>query len=95
MKSNPATRTRYFERRSKKLLALLERYPGDAAEAVRERPFDLFLPPPDNENEPLPDNGHEPLPDAPPVQGGDEPSPTDRRNEYPPVEDRSIRSNSI
>jgi len=94
-KNNPATRTRYFERRSKKLLALLERYPGDAAEAVRERPFGLFLPPPDNEFEPPPDNGREPSPVTPPARDGDEPSPTDRRNEYPPVEDRSIRSNSI
>ena len=95
IKSNPATRTRYFERRSKKLLVLLERYPGDAAEAVRERPFDLFLPPPENENEPLPDNGRELSPDEPPVPSDKEPSPTERRGAYPPVEDRSIRSNSI
>ena len=95
VKSNPATRTRYFERRSKKLLVLLERYPGDAAEAVRERPFDLFLPPPENENEPLPDNGRELPPDEPPVPSDKEPSSTDPRSAYPPVEDRSIRSNPI
>ncbi|MCR4346061.1 MAG: monofunctional biosynthetic peptidoglycan transglycosylase [Sulfuricaulis sp.] len=95
VKSNPATRTRYFDRRSKKLLVLLERYPGDAAEAVRERPFDLFLPPPENENELLPDNGSELSPDVPPVPSDKEPSPTERRSAYPPVEDRSIRSNPI
>ena len=94
-KNNPATHTRYFERRSKKLLALLERYPGDAAEAVRERPFDLFLPPPDNDNEPSPDSGREPPVDEPPPQSRDEPSPPDKNNELPPVEERSIRSNSI
>ncbi len=95
VKNNPATHTRYFERRWKKILALLERYPGDAAETVRERPFELFLPPPDNENESPPDNGNEPLPDVPPAQSGDEPPPVDKRNNLPPVEDRSIRSNSI
>jgi len=68
IKSNPATRSQYFERRSKKLLALLERYPGDAAEAVRERPFDLFLPPPENENELPPEYGHEPIPQSVPTE---------------------------
>jgi len=90
VKNNPATRTRYFEQRSKKLLALLERYPGDAAEAVRERPFDLFLPPPDNGTEAPADNG-----DEPPPESGDEPPPAQKRNELPPVEDRSIRPHSI
>lgn len=104
VKSNPATRSRFFERRSKKLLALLERYPGDAAETVRERPFDLFLPPPDGGTEAAPDNGHELWPsEPPPVEGGGEPPPEagdeappagDDR-EYPPVEERSIRSDSL
>lgn len=94
-KNNPATHTRNFERRSKKLLALLERYPGDAAETVRERPFDLFLPPPENGSETPADNGHEPLPDEPPVESGAEPPPADNSNEYPPVEERSIRPHSI
>ena len=104
VKNNPATQTRQFERRSKKLLALLERYPGDAAETVRERPFDLFLPPPDNGSETAPDNGHELWPAAPPPVGGgdeslpeagDEPPPPDGDREYPPVEERSIRSDSL
>lgn len=96
VKNNPATRTRYFERRSKKLLALLERYPGDAAEAVRERPFDLFLPPPENGNETPPDNMTEPPPDErPAVEDNDAPPAQERQNEYPPVEDRSIRPRSF
>jgi monofunctional biosynthetic peptidoglycan transglycosylase len=105
VKNNPATHTRYFERRSKKLLALLERYPGDAAETVRERPFDLFLPPPDNGSETPPDGKHELWPaEPPPVEGGDEPLPeagdeqppaVDSEREYPPVEERSIRSDSL
>lgn len=90
-KNNPATRTRNFERRSKKLLALLERYPGDSAETVRERPFDLFLPSPDNGNEPPADNVDQP----PPVESRDEPLPAPKRDEFPPVEERSIRSNSL
>jgi hypothetical protein len=112
VKNNPATQTRHFERRSKKLLALLERYPGDAAETVRERPFDLFLPPPDNGTEAPPDSGHELWPaEPPPVEGrdepppevgdeplpeaGDEPPPADSDGAYPPVEERSIRSDSL
>ncbi len=85
VKHNPATRTRYFERRSKKLLALLERYPGDAAEAVRPRPFELSLPPPDN--------GHElwPAESDSASEGEAEVPPPDVKNEYPPVEERSIR----
>ncbi len=78
VKNNPATHTRYFERRSKKLLSLLERYPGDAVDEVYRRPPELFTPPPDN--------GHEPLPDEPPPDG---------RNDFPPVDDRSIRANPI
>jgi monofunctional biosynthetic peptidoglycan transglycosylase len=105
VKNNPATHTRYFERRSKKLLALLERYPGDAAETVRERPFDLFLPPPDNGSETPPDGKLELWPaepppvesgDEPPLpEAGDEPPPADSDGEYPPVEERSIRSDSL
>jgi monofunctional glycosyltransferase len=104
VKNNPATRTRFFERRSNKLLALLERYPGDAAETVRERPFDLFLPPPDNGSETPPDGKHELWPAEPPPEqsddeplpeAGDEPPPADSDREYPPVEERSIRSDSL
>ncbi|GAB4507340.1 MAG: hypothetical protein Tsb0026_02380 [Sulfuricaulis sp.] len=95
VKNNPATHTRSFDRRSKKLLTLLERYPGDAAEAVRERPFDLFLPPPDNGTESTVDEEDEPLPDEPPVENGDEPPPVNEREELPPVEDRSFRPRSI
>jgi monofunctional biosynthetic peptidoglycan transglycosylase len=104
VKNNPATHTRYFERRSKKLLALLERYPGDAAETVRERPFDLFLPPPDNGSETPPDGKHELWPAEPPPaesgdkplpEAGDEPPPAGGDREYPPVEERSIRSDSL
>ncbi|HSW53286.1 MAG TPA: monofunctional biosynthetic peptidoglycan transglycosylase [Sulfuricaulis sp.] len=95
VKNNPATRTRFFERRSNKLLALLERYPGDAAETVRERPFDLFLSPPDNGTETPPEAEHELWPaEPPPVERGDEPSP-DSDRAYPPVEERSIRSDSL
>ena len=34
VKSNPATRTRFFERHSAKILSLLQRYPGDAADSM-------------------------------------------------------------
>ncbi|MEW6331205.1 MAG: monofunctional biosynthetic peptidoglycan transglycosylase [Pseudomonadota bacterium] len=104
VKNNPATQTRQFERRSKKLLALLERYPGDAAEAVRERPFELFLPPPENGAETVPEAEHELWPaERPPAQGGDQPPPEagdeapppDSERAYPPVEERSIRSDSL
>jgi monofunctional biosynthetic peptidoglycan transglycosylase len=91
VKNNPSTRTRYFERRSKKLLALLERYPGDAAETVRERPFDLFLPPPpDNGTDAVPESG----PESPPPEE-DTPPPAPPRDDLAPVEERSIRPNSI
>lgn len=103
VKNNPATHTRQFERRSKKLLALLERYPGDAAEAVRERPFDLFLPPPESGTETAPDGEHELWPAGPPPAesgdatppAGDEPPPADNGRAYPPVEERSIRPHSL
>jgi hypothetical protein len=104
VKNNPATRTRQFERRSNKLLALLERYPGDAAETVRERPFDLFLPPPDNGSETAPDGEHELWPaesrpaeggDEPPPDAGDEPPPAGSDRAYPPVEERSIRPHPL
>ncbi|MHB8742913.1 MAG: monofunctional biosynthetic peptidoglycan transglycosylase [Sulfuricaulis sp.] len=59
VKNNPATRSRYFERRSQKILSLLERYPGNAIDAIRERPPELLAPPPDNGNDVTepPDNG--------------------------------------
>ncbi len=82
VKNNPVTHTHYFEKRSKKILSLLERYPGDAAEAVYVRSPDLFVPPPENGN----DSPLGPPEDAtPPAQ---EPS-------KPPVEDRSFRSNPL
>lgn len=86
-KNNPATRTRYFERRSKKLLSLLERYPGEAADEVYRRPPELFMPPPDN--------GYKPLSEEtpPPEEDSAEPPPAD--NELPPVDERSTRSRSI
>jgi len=92
VKHNPATRTGFFIKRSKRLLSLLERYPGDAAETVRERPFDLFLPPPDNGGEPPPNNVATPLPDSLPAPENVEDSPAKEEQEiFPPVEDRSIR----
>ncbi|HEU5338092.1 MAG TPA: monofunctional biosynthetic peptidoglycan transglycosylase [Sulfuricaulis sp.] len=91
VKHNPATRTGFFVKRSKRLLALLERYPGDAAETVRERPFELFLPPPDNGGEPPPNNVATPLPDPRPAPENAEDSPAKEQQEiFPPVEDRSI-----
>lgn len=104
VKNNPVTHTRYFERRSKKILSLLERYPGDAIDAVRERPPELFAPPPDNGNdidEP-PDNGSTTT--SPPPDNTGQASPADNRNEpppaaddgnKPPVENRSIRANTF
>lgn len=48
---NPATRTDYFEKRARKILDLLLRYPGEAAQAVgarheTRRPFSLHAPGP-------------------------------------------------
>ena len=58
VKNNPATHTRHFAKRAKKILSLLERYPGDAAETIYPRHPDLFEPenaePPADENEPPP-----------------------------------------
>lgn len=34
VKSNPATRTRFFDKHAAKILSLLQRYPGDAADTV-------------------------------------------------------------
>lgn len=99
MKNNPATRTRYFDRRARKLLALLERYPGDAAEAVRERPFDLFLPPEDNGADsaaaPPTEPTREPLflgPETPETATTESasPEPSVRVEKLPPVDERSI-----
>ncbi len=96
VKHNPATRTGFFAKRAKRLLSLLERYPGDAAETVRERPFDLFLPPPDNGGEPPPNNVDTPLPVTPPApETAEEPPATERQDKYPPVEERSIRPLSL
>ena len=94
VKNNPVTQTRYFEKRSKKILSLLDRYPGDAADAVRVRSPELLAPPPDNEtdtNEPAPDNNDDKTPPA------EEPHapPSMEDNNKPPVEDRSLRANTL
>ena len=93
VKNNPVTHTRYFEKRARKILALLERYPGDAVDTVYERTPELFAPPPDNGNdmnEPMPENGSAP----PPVESRSEP-PVTGNADKPPVEDRSIRANPL
>jgi len=41
LKNNPATRTEQFERRAQKIMNLLTRYPGDAAEALAAHHVDL------------------------------------------------------
>lgn len=100
VKHNPATRTGFFVKRAKRLLALLERYPGDAAETVRERPFELFLPPSENgaetpserESNTPPEDIYKPWrEELPPKEGTEEPPATEPQDKYPPVEDRSIR----
>jgi monofunctional biosynthetic peptidoglycan transglycosylase len=91
VKNNPATHTRYFEKRARKIFALLERYPGDAVDTVYERTPELFAPPPDNGNdmnEPVPENRSV----SPPAEILSEPPVTDNTDK-PLVEDRSIRAN--
>jgi monofunctional biosynthetic peptidoglycan transglycosylase len=83
VKNNPATHTRYFERRANKILSLLERYPGEAAASVRERPIELLAPPPENDSEPPPA--------APGPQESSPPPAPSEGQALPPVEDRSIR----
>lgn len=94
VKNNPVTRSRYFEKRSKRLLSLLIRFPGDAVEVVRQRPFEMFELPPENGNgtSERPDNSSttplvEELPptprDAEPRENGANP---------PPVEERTIQN---
>lgn len=88
VKNNPVTRTRYFEKRARRILALLERYPGEAADTVYERTPELLMPPPDNGSdigEPAPENGNAP----PPVEDHREPAVTDNAGK-PPVEDLSL-----
>ncbi len=100
VKNNPATHTRYFEKRARKILALLERYPGDAVDTVYERTPELFAPPPDNGsdmNEPMPENGSAPPPveernEPPATENGSAPPETDTTGK-PPVEDLSIPAN--
>jgi len=60
VKNNPATRTPYFEKRAQKILALLERFPGDAVDAVYPSHPELFSLPPDNGDSPVVE---EPLPE--------------------------------
>ena len=84
VKNNPITHSRYFEKRSMKLLSLLERYPGDAADAVRERPFELFAPPPNDGN-----GMNEP------PNNTNAPTPAESNDYLPPIEDRSHRANTL
>jgi len=99
VKNNPATQTRYFEKRANKILSLLERYPGEAAEAVRERPIELYAPPPENTAEPPPEEPPAATPDnnpSPPASEADQPPPANQQEKpLPPVEERSIRSNTL
>ena len=90
VKNNPATHTRYFQKRARKILALLERYPGDAVDTVYERTPELFAPPPENGNEiseTVPENETA----TPPAESRGEPPPTDNADK-PPVEDLSTRA---
>ena len=92
VKNNPATHTRYFEKRARKILALLERYPGDAAVTVYERVPELLAPPPENGsdvNETAPDNASESIPPAPEQLE----LPVPENDAKPPVEDLSIPAN--
>jgi len=94
--NNPATQTRYFEKRSKKILSLLERYPGNAAEAVRER-MELLAPPPDDSSDTTesPPTGENP---PPPAENPQEPPaqtpPAVNDDIKAPVEDRSLPANA-
>ncbi len=94
--NNPATQTRYFEKRSKKILSLLERYPGNAAEAVRER-MELLAPPPDDSSDTTesPPTGENP---PPPAENPQEPPaqtpPAVIDDNKAPVEDRSLPANA-
>jgi monofunctional biosynthetic peptidoglycan transglycosylase len=88
--NNPVTRSRYYEKRSKKILALLERYPGYAAAAVRER-MELLAPPPEDSgevDESPPADENQP----PPSGNSQEPPATNDANKAP-VEDRSLPVN--
>ena len=92
VKNNPATRTRYFDKRARKILALLERYPGDAAVTVFERTPELFAPPPESGGdgkEPEPDTESEPMPPT-----AEQQAPASQESDgKPPVEDLSIPAN--
>ena len=103
VKNNPASRTRYFEKRTKKLVSLFERYPGDAAYVVRERPIELIAPPPENGNpeneievsEPAPLTEQvEPEPVPPPLEADQVPPPEEDAGKVP-VEEHSIRANPL
>lgn len=73
LKHNPATRTEQFEKRVRKILNLLTRYPGDAAEALAAYRFDFedpmdLLPAPENEGEATPGSAPAPLVPAEPTR---------------------------
>lgn len=96
VKNNPATQTRYFEKRANKILSLLERYPGEAAEAVRERQIELLAPPPETDNEPAPEEAPAPADSNAPAPAPDaDQSPPSQTEPLPPVEERSIRRESL
>jgi monofunctional biosynthetic peptidoglycan transglycosylase len=68
LKNNPATRTKWFENRVRKILTFLTKYPGDAAEAVATFQFETV---PDAAPAPTEDAGAVPeaLPPKPEVSG--------------------------
>jgi len=96
VKNNPVTHTRYFQKRARKILALLERYPGDAVDTVYERAPELFAPPPENGNDigeaaPESETVSPPAEDrneAPATENGSTSPGTDTTGK-PPVEDLS------
>ncbi len=100
--NNPVTQSRYFEKRSKKILALLERYPGNAADAVRAR-MELLAPPPDdssdtNESPPADENPPPSVesPQEPPAPATPVPAPPAVNDgNKAPVEDRSTPANTL
>jgi monofunctional biosynthetic peptidoglycan transglycosylase len=99
--NNPVTQSRYFEKRSKKILALLERYPGNAADAVRAR-MELLAPPPDDSSDsgglpPADENPPAPAenpPEAPAPEPSVQTPPVVNDGGKAPVEDRSTPANT-
>ncbi|MHB8534755.1 MAG: monofunctional biosynthetic peptidoglycan transglycosylase [Sulfuricaulis sp.] len=89
--NNPVDQTRYFVKRSKKILALVERYPGNAAQAVRAR-MELLAPPPEDNSatdEPPPEENPPPSAENPPEPPAQQ-APEEGDANKAPVEDRSV-----